>query len=62
MYRFRVDDGKLVLQVYESPARNYTYGYEREGKWRDAGVEDIPVTDPFRGDPPQRCNGGGCDD
>lgn len=46
-YRFRVSEaGNLVLQVYEYPKQNpYTYG--DEGKWRDAKVEDIPVTNPF---------------
>jgi hypothetical protein len=48
-YRFRVDDGKLVLQVMESARESAYYGgYEREPKWRDAKVEDIPITDPFR--------------
>lgn len=52
-YRFRVDDRKLVLQVYQPPKRSsYSYDYERDGEWRDAKVEDIPVADPFRNDPP----------
>lgn len=44
-YRFRVDDGKLVLQVQVFPRP--CYGYERDPTWRDATVEDIPVSDPF---------------
>jgi hypothetical protein len=50
MYRFRVDEGKLVLQVYDPPKIGGTYYYEREreGTWRDASVADIPVTDPFQ--------------
>jgi hypothetical protein len=48
-YRFRVDDGKLVLQVYVPPRDPFAYG--REGAWRDATVEDIPVADPFRSEP-----------
>ena len=46
-YRFRVDEGRLVLQVQEASAGYYNYGAEREAKWRDAKVEDIPVLDPF---------------
>jgi hypothetical protein len=45
-YRFRVDDGKLVLQVY-APPKTGPYDYDRTGTWRDAQVEDIPVTDMF---------------
>lgn len=45
-YRFRVDEGKLVLQLLETGSDSY--GWARQGKWRDATVEDIPVADPFR--------------
>ena len=48
-YRFRVEDGKLVLQVMTRSAGHYDcgYSYAREPEWRDAKVEDIPVSDPF---------------
>jgi hypothetical protein len=50
-YRFRVEGESLVLQVLEQPKRS-SFGYETEGKWRDATVHDIPVNDPFRREPP----------
>lgn len=46
-YRFRVDDGKLVLQV-AMPRKNDAYVWrDDDPRWRDATVEDIPVADPF---------------
>lgn len=47
-YRVRVNEaGQLVLQVYISPVSTQ-FSYDREGTWRDAKVEDIPVSSPFR--------------
>ncbi len=45
-YRIRLEGELLVLQVLAIP-ENYSYGYEREGKWRDATIHDIPIANPF---------------
>lgn len=51
-YRFRVNDsGQLVLQVQEQSPDYDFYGGRRESVWRDAKVEDIPVSDPFGSQP-----------
>jgi hypothetical protein len=51
-YRFRTEGELLVLQVYVPP-KSSPYDYGREGTWRDATVQDIPVADPFRREPPR---------
>jgi hypothetical protein len=51
-YRFRVNEqGNIVLQVQEWKHEEYGYmgmGTRDKSVWRDATVEDIPVSDPFR--------------
>lgn len=47
-YRFRTGDGgELVLQVAVYPERRPYEYCEREVKWRDATIADVPVFDPF---------------
>lgn len=46
-YRFRVDEGKLVLQLRVLDES----GWNPRQTWRDATVEDIPVSPPFGGQP-----------
>lgn len=46
-FRFRVDEGKLVLQVLEEK-ESHGYGWPMRGEWRDATVGDIPVVNPFQ--------------
>lgn len=58
-YRFRVNEaGNLVLQVdYQKPANPYNFDSGRD--WRDATVEDIPVTNPFDVPRDRQCFDGG---
>lgn len=56
-YRFRVDEGKLVLQVLVK-RDCAAYGWQRDPEWRDATVEDIPVADPFRSERTGVCEDG----
>jgi len=53
MYRFRVGEGgALVLQIGQARKRqDYYYEGEKTVDWRDATVEDIAVSDPFRSYP-----------
>lgn len=60
-WRIRCDEtGKLILQIGQYRHRNFGYGYQDDDKmeWRDAKVEDIPVSNPFDWPRPEPCSPG----